>query len=164
MRGSTPNCVASTMVTLGMGRRCVLATVAFSLVASPRVSSAGVGDSFFSKSRHDSDPSTVGSPTQNRQGAAEVSQQSEPRRFENAVGWQEHQETQQYEHHESDSSSPLSFSSTNEYPAVLWVPWVSVAEPHKEATLTAKTRVGDPEVDLFMWSIPLENGAVYEGR
>lgn len=63
-----------------------------------------------------------------------------------------------------ESPSVLSFTSTNVYPAITWSPWEHLAEPHREAVLTATSMVGDPDVDLFMWTLPQENGAVFEGR
>lgn len=64
----------------------------------------------------------------------------------------------------ASASSRLSFKSTNVYPAVTWSPWEHIAEPYREAVLRADSTVGDPDGDLFMWTIPTENGAVYEGR
>lgn len=72
--------------------------------------------------------------------------------------------------HEStmeEADSPLSLSSTNEYPSVEWSPWSHhLAEPYREAVLKAESSVGNPESDLFMWTFPGpgEHGAVYEGR
>lgn len=65
---------------------------------------------------------------------------------------------------ESDGASPLSFTSSNLYPAVIWSPWKQLAEPCREAILVANSTQGDPEHDLFMWTLPTENGATYEGR
>lgn len=77
---------------------------------------------------------------------------------------QEHQQKDVKRCGESDAASPLSFISSNQYPAVEWSPWAQLAEPHREATLLASSMVGDPENDLFMWTLPTENGATYEGR
>ena len=81
---------------------------------------------------------------------------------------QEQEQQEQQEHQkllgESDDASPLSFTSSNLYPAVVWSPWKQLAEPYREAILVAYSTLGDPEHDLFMWTLPTENGATYEGR
>ena len=58
----------------------------------------------------------------------------------------------------------LSFTSSNEYPAITWSPWTHLAEPHREAVLRAESTKGDPDNDVFVWTMPGENGASYEGR
>lgn len=58
----------------------------------------------------------------------------------------------------------LSFTSTNHYDPVTWSPWRHIAEPYREATLTASTAVGDPSRDVFSWTLPDENETVLEGR
>lgn len=63
-----------------------------------------------------------------------------------------------------DSLSVLSFTGSNVYPAITWSPWEHLAEPHREAVLTATSTAGDPDADLFMWTLPQESGAVFEGR
>ena len=75
-----------------------------------------------------------------------------------------HQPKHQQRLGESDGASPLSFTSSNLYPAVVWSPWEQLAEPYREAVLVANSTLGDPEHDLFMWTLPTENGATYEGR
>lgn len=63
------------------------------------------------------------------------------------------------------SPSGLSFTSTNLYPAITWSPWTALAEPYKEAVLRADSALGgDADKDVFMWTLPEENGAAYEGR
>lgn len=64
----------------------------------------------------------------------------------------------------SASTPVLSFKSGNDYPPVDWSPWKHLAEPYKETALKAKSTVGDPERDLFVWILEDENGAMYEGR
>lgn len=64
----------------------------------------------------------------------------------------------------SGSSSVLSFTSTNEYPPITWSPWINLAEPHREALLRADSTEGDAEKDVFVWTLPEEGGAAYEGR
>lgn len=65
---------------------------------------------------------------------------------------------------DESSSSPLSFTSSNRYPKITWSPWEHLAEPYKEAVLKADSTAGSVEEDVFLWTIPDENGAVYEGR
>lgn len=64
-----------------------------------------------------------------------------------------------------DSPSPLTFTSKNSYPPITWSPWTHLAEPFRQAVLTAQSTVGDPDGgDVFIWTLPEENGAMYEGR
>lgn len=70
----------------------------------------------------------------------------------------------QADHHQYYGDPLLTFTSTNEYDPVNWSPWTHLAEPWREATLTASTTLGDPEKDIFTWSIPDENGTILEGR
>lgn len=64
-----------------------------------------------------------------------------------------------------DSSSVLSFTSSNSYTEVAWSPWTHhLAEPYRSALLKADSTQGDLENDVFMWTLPGDNGAVYEGR
>lgn len=58
----------------------------------------------------------------------------------------------------------LTFSCTNDYDPIDWSPWPHLAEPYRNAVLKADSEVGDVEKDVFMWSLPEEGGAVYEGR
>lgn len=58
----------------------------------------------------------------------------------------------------------LGFTSTNHYDPVTWSPWPHIAEPYREATLTAVTAVGDPSRDVFSWELPDDNETVLEGR
>lgn len=63
------------------------------------------------------------------------------------------------------SDVSLSFTCRNSYPIVTWSPWEHLAEPHKEAFLTATTgRDSAEEEGVFVWTLPEENGAVFEGR
>lgn len=62
-------------------------------------------------------------------------------------------------------SPVLSFTSSNSYPEVAWSPWTHhLAEPYRTAVLKAYSTTGNSETDVFMWTLPGENGAVYEGR
>lgn len=62
-------------------------------------------------------------------------------------------------------SPVLSFTSSNSYPEVAWSPWTHhLAEPYRTAVLKANSTTGNSESDVFMWTLPGENGAVYEGR
>lgn len=67
-------------------------------------------------------------------------------------------------HQSSVESSVLSFTSTNSYPATTWSPWNHIAEPFREAVLSAESTDGDPENDIFIWTLPGENGASFQGR
>lgn len=58
----------------------------------------------------------------------------------------------------------VSFSSSNDYPEITWSPWTHLAEPHRETLLRAESTTGDPDNDVFVWTMPGENGASYEGR
>lgn len=62
-------------------------------------------------------------------------------------------------------SPVLSFTSSNSYPEIAWSPWTHhLAEPYRAAVLKANSSAGNLESDVFVWTIPGENGAVYEGR
>ena len=58
----------------------------------------------------------------------------------------------------------VSFTSSNDYPEITWSPWTHLAEPHRETVLRAESTTGDPDQDIFVWTMPGENGASYEGR
>lgn len=59
----------------------------------------------------------------------------------------------------------LSLTCRNSYPIVTWSPWEHLAEPYKEAFLTATAgRDAADEDGVFVWTLPEENGAVFEGR
>lgn len=62
------------------------------------------------------------------------------------------------------AGTALSFTSCNGYPKITWSPWIRLAEPYREATLRADSTAGDPDNDVFLWSLPGENDAVFEGR
>lgn len=66
--------------------------------------------------------------------------------------------------HSEGSASVLSFTTTNDYPQTTWSPWEHIAEPYRETVLTADSTAGDIENDIFVWTLPSDNGAVYEGR
>lgn len=58
----------------------------------------------------------------------------------------------------------LTFTSSNEYSRVSWSPWPHIAEPYKKTKLKADSIIGNPNEDIFTWSLPAEGGVVYEGR
>lgn len=58
----------------------------------------------------------------------------------------------------------LRFTSENEYEHVTWSPWKHLAEPYREAVLTAESTVGDPLNDVFSWWFPEEGNVALEGR
>lgn len=64
----------------------------------------------------------------------------------------------------SAGDSFISFTSKNSYPDITWSPWSHLAEPHRETTLRADSTLGDLDNDVFVWTMPGENGASFEGR
>ncbi|CAM9333791.1 unnamed protein product, partial [Ascophyllum nodosum] len=63
-----------------------------------------------------------------------------------------------------DIDTPLRFKCSNEYPAVTHTKWTHLAEPYKETTLTASTKIGDPTNDVFVWEFWDDERTVLEGR
>lgn len=63
-----------------------------------------------------------------------------------------------------EETSVISLTATNGYPDVVWSPWAHVAEPHRASVLRAESEVGNPDEDVFLWTLPSENGASFEGR
>ncbi|CAM9764660.1 unnamed protein product, partial [Ectocarpus sp. 4 AP-2014] len=63
-----------------------------------------------------------------------------------------------------EETSVLSLTATNGYPDIVWSPWAHLAEPHRATVLRAESQVGNPNDDVFLWTIPNENGASFEGR
>lgn len=64
----------------------------------------------------------------------------------------------------SDGDRILSYTSKNSYPDITWSPWSHLAEPYRETTLRADSTLGDLDNDVFVWTMPGENGASFEGR
>ncbi|CAB1119544.1 TYR [Ectocarpus sp. CCAP 1310/34] len=63
-----------------------------------------------------------------------------------------------------EETSVLSLTSTNGYPDISWSPWAHLAEPHRASVLRAESQVGNPDDDVFLWTLPNENGASFQGR
>eukprot|EP00904_Undaria_pinnatifida_P008379 jgi/Undpi1/4671/HiC_scaffold_18.g08025.m1 len=59
-------------------------------------------------------------------------------------------------------TSGLSFTSTNEYPAIIGSAWPHLAEPYKVTQLSASSTIGNPEKDVFTWTFA--DTTVLEGR
>ncbi|CAN0073283.1 unnamed protein product [Ascophyllum nodosum] len=60
----------------------------------------------------------------------------------------------------------LSFACSNEYPAVTHTKWKHLAEPFRETTLSASSKIGDSDAtkDLFVWRFEDEASTTLEGR
>lgn len=77
-------------------------------------------------------------------------------------GWERDSTPPRDQGHDEETS--LSLTATNGYPEIVWSPWAHLAEPHRATTLRAESQVGNPDKDIFLWTIPNENGASFEGR
>ncbi|CAN0178363.1 unnamed protein product [Pylaiella littoralis] len=64
--------------------------------------------------------------------------------------------------HKCATADAISFTVSNEYPALQQSAWVHVAEPFRATSFTASSTVGSPDEDVFQWSF--EDNTVLEGK